>query len=82
MDNLSHYPVRLPKGDVYCYSCAAALLDHLSELKENGKLQGRVVRARECIEGQVECCRGALGMEEEGWMLERSLGVRGVKGDA
>jgi len=74
MENLSHYPVRLPKGDVCCYSCAAALLDRLSDFQEDEMLRVRIGRARESVEMQVECCRRVLEVEERWWVGE-GLGV-------
>jgi len=80
MDNLSHYPVRLPKGDVCCYSCAVVLLDKLSDRREDRGLQVRVLRARESIDKQVECCGKALAMEEQRWVLAQIPAARRAQG--
>ncbi len=80
MDNLSHYPVQLPKGDVCCYSCAVVLLDRLSDRREDRELQVRVLRARASVDKQVECCGKALEMEEQRWVLSQIPAARRLQG--
>lgn len=84
-DNYSHYPVRLPKGDVYCYSCAKKLLDECSETAQSQSLKSRISWARESIDSQIEHCRKALEMAEQQWLLSQIPAARrlqDLRGDA
>lgn len=56
------------------------LLDRLSDRREDRGLQVRVLRARESIDEQVECCGKALAVEEQRWVLSQIPAARRLQG--
>lgn len=76
MEHFSHYPVRLPNGDVSCYKCANTILGRYNECARYESHQANIRRARESIESQIEHCRKALETEEQRWLLSQIAAER------